>query len=96
MVRALAHKGLQLPPEAALGAVTSGANGKSTAANSSSDYPLSTVLYSADDSFDYAVYGRDPCSREQWAEWVQSPSSSAPPQTDIEFDYAREREGDAQ
>jgi len=43
-----------------------------------------------------AVYGRDPCSRAEWAEWVRSPSSPAPRQTDIEFDYAREAEGDAQ
>lgn len=42
-----------------------------------------------------AVYGRDPCTREQWAEWCAK-SRTERPLTDIEFDTEREREGNAQ
>lgn len=42
-----------------------------------------------------AVYGRDPCTREQWEEWCRHRQAERV-LTDIEFDYAKEREGDAQ
>lgn len=42
------------------------------------------------------VYGRDPCTREQWAAWVRSPKGHESEPSDIEVDYSREREGDAQ
>lgn len=42
------------------------------------------------------VYGRAPCTREQWNEWVKQPHQPAPSMSDIEFDTAKEREGDAQ
>lgn len=42
-----------------------------------------------------AVYGHDPCTREQWAEWCAKPRTERT-LTDIEFDTEREREGNAQ
>ncbi len=33
-------------------------------------------------------------TREEWAEWCKAPK--AKPQSDVEFDAEREREGDAQ
>lgn len=43
------------------------------------------------------VYGRIPCTREQWREWCAQPRGIADhPLSDIEFDTEREREGNAQ
>lgn len=42
-----------------------------------------------------AVYGREPCTREQWNQWCKAPPSHESERSDIEVDYAKEREGDA-
>lgn len=46
-----------------------------------------------------AVYGRDPCTREQWERWCRQGRDPFPQpmeMSDIEFDMMKEREGDAQ
>lgn len=41
-------------------------------------------------------YGRPfTVTREEWAQWCRQPHNTRPP-SDIEFDYAKERDGDAQ
>jgi hypothetical protein len=43
-----------------------------------------------------AVYGRDPCTREQWAEWCVQSHRPEPRTSDAQWDHDREQEGNAQ
>lgn len=41
------------------------------------------------------VYGTIPCTRSEWNEWCRQPRREAR-ESDVEFDYRKERDGDAQ